>query len=122
MAKQLKVVIVDDKQSITDLFESYIIILELDVDLKIFNDSRKALEYVKVNPLDVLITDFNMPIVNGIDIIEAAPRTAARIMISGYISGVAEDRLTSLKAVFFEKPVPMKAIGKILLDKANEDE
>jgi hypothetical protein len=37
-----------------------------------------------------------------------------KVLISGYVSEIAEERLNELDAVFFEKPVPMKALEKII--------
>ena len=117
MTHPVVVVIVDDKASITDLFESYIGILDIQCELVTFNDSRLALDYIKSHNIDVVITDFGMPNVSGLELLQAAPATAAKIMISGYVPEVTATQLASLNAIFYEKPVPMKEIGRILIEK-----
>ena len=118
MNHPIVVVIVDDKASITDLFESYIGILDIPCQLVPFNDSRLALEFVKSHSIDILITDYGMPYVNGLEIIEAAPDGASKIMISGYVPEITAGQLDRLNAKFYEKPVPMKEIGRIILERA----
>lgn len=117
MIRPICIVIVDDKESITDLFESYFSILDIPGTLKTFNDPRLAREFILGNAVDVVITDYNMPDVNGLEILQCASDDAAKIMISGYVPEFAEEQLALLGARFYEKPVPMKEIGQIVLDK-----
>ncbi|MBN1982263.1 MAG: response regulator [Chitinivibrionales bacterium] len=121
MKKEVTVVIVDDKAMITDLFESYIKLSYNDVHIHTFNDSRKALAFITDNrdSIDIIITDYKMPIINGIQLLESTSPQTVRIMISGYVSDIAEEKLTEINAFFFEKPVPMKKIGKIIEDRLN---
>ena len=117
MTKTLEIVVVDDKEMITDLLENYIRISGIQANIYTFNDSRAALEFIKKSPnINVIITDYKMPGVNGIQLLEASPPDATRIMVSGYVSDIAEEKLTELNAIFFEKPVPMKKIGKLIND------
>ena len=119
MGKKLDVVVVDDKVMITDLFESYIRLSGAHVNIYTFNDPTKALEFINSNQkIDIIITDYKMPGLNGIELLKACPMEATRILISGYISDVAEERLNELNAVFFEKPVPMKQISKIIAERS----
>ena len=114
MGKKLEVVVVDDEASITDLLESYINFLTRNAVIHTFNDSVVAQDYIRKNSIDVLITDYKMPKVNGIQLMEQTKPQTTRIMISGYVSEIAEEKLTELKAFFFEKPVPMKKLGQII--------
>ena len=119
MGKTLDIVVVDDKVMITDLFDSYIRLSGAAVNIYTFNDPIKALEFINNNKhIDIIITDYKMPGLNGIELLQACPMNAIRILISGYISDIAEEKLTELNALFFEKPVPMKQISKIIEEKA----
>jgi DNA-binding NtrC family response regulator len=123
MTNGLDVVVVDDKVLITDLFESYFQLSNMNVNLYTFNDPYKALEFVKNNDhIDVLITDYKMPGINGIQLLEATSTDTTRILISGYVSSIAVEKLADLNAIFFEKPVPMKELGKILHEKETENQ
>ena len=117
MPRKLEVVVVDDKTMITDLFVSFINILSDNTNVHSFNDAVKAREFIKGNSVDVLITDYNMPDVNGLQLMKATKPGTMRIMISGYVSEIAEERLHELDAYFFEKPVPMKQIGKLISER-----
>lgn len=119
MGNGLDIVVVDDNVMITDLFESYIKLSGTDANVYSFNDSSKALEFINSNKkIDVIITDYKMPGINGIQLLEATPRDTTRILISGYVSNIAEEKLEELNAIFFEKPVPMKQINKIISEKS----
>jgi DNA-binding NtrC family response regulator len=116
MSRNLEIVIVDDEPSITDLIESYIRFASKTANVHSFTDSAKAQHYIKQNDVDVLITDYNMPDVNGLQLMESTKPDTRRIMISGYVSDLAEEKLRNMNAVVFEKPIPMKKIGKIIAD------
>jgi two-component SAPR family response regulator len=119
MAKSLEVVIVDDEIQITELLKTFILCSSKNTNVHTFNDSEEARSFLLGNNVDILITDYKMPKVNGIELIETAPRDTKKVLISGYVSEIAEERLLQLDAVFFEKPVPMKALGKIISDHEN---
>jgi two-component system, response regulator YesN len=116
MGKQLEVVIVDDEVQITDLLKTFVECASKSSNIHTFNDSSEAHKYIQHNPIDVLITDYKMPKFNGLQLMETTPKEVKKILISGYVSEIAEERLEKLNAVFFEKPVPMKALGKIILE------
>jgi DNA-binding NtrC family response regulator len=117
MGKKLEVVVVDDEASITDLLENYIQFLSKSASVHSFNDPVEAQNYIKHNAIDILITDYKMPNVNGIQLMESTKPETTRIMISGYLSEIAEEKLQELQAFFFEKPVPMKQLGKIIAER-----
>jgi len=118
MGKTMDIVVVDDKVMITDLFESYIRLSGAAVNIYTFNDPIKALAFINSNHIDIIITDYKMPGLNGIELLQACPMDVIRILISGYVSDIAEEKLNELNALFFEKPVPMKKISKIIEEKA----
>jgi DNA-binding NtrC family response regulator len=119
MAKrELEVVIVDDEEQITDLLETAVKFSSAQSHIHTFNDSMQARDYIKENLVDLLITDYKMPKYNGLQLMESAPPAVKKILISGYVSEIAEEKLQKLNAVFFEKPVPLRAISKIISDQA----
>lgn len=64
-----KVLVVDDQQDVLDTIEVY---LEERNDLEVtsIDDSVKALEIIKNQHFDLLITDILMPEINGIELID----------------------------------------------------
>ncbi|HEX3019754.1 MAG TPA: response regulator [Chitinispirillaceae bacterium] len=116
MSKRLEVVIVDDEVQITELLKTFLQCSSKQSNIHTFNDSIEAKNYLAENKVDVLITDYKMPKCDGIQLMESLDSNVKKILISGYVSEIAEERLQKLDAVFFEKPVPMKALGSIIND------
>ena len=116
MGKRLEVVIVDDEVQITELLKTFIQCSAKNSNIHTFNDSLEARSYITHNKIDVLITDYKMPKYDGLQLMEGLDPGIKKILISGYVSEIAEERLHKMDAVFFEKPVPMKALGKIIHD------
>jgi DNA-binding NtrC family response regulator len=116
MAKRLEVVVVDDEIQITELLKTFILCSSKNTNIHTFNDAEEARSYLLENTVDILITDYKMPKYNGIELMESTNSKVKKVLISGYVSEIAEERLQQLDAVFFEKPVPMKALGKIISD------
>lgn len=110
----LRIVVVDDEAQITDLLMTYLLCLSKSYVITTFNDPEEARAYLQQNPIDVLITDFKMPKYDGIQLMKLVPKDATKILISGYVSEITEGHLNELKASFFEKPVPMKELGKLI--------
>jgi two-component system, response regulator YesN len=116
MKNSLDIVVVDDEEAITEVIKTYIECIDQDIRVHTFNNSIEAKKYVSVQPCDILITDYKMPGCDGIQLIEAAPAVIRKILVSGYISEIAEEKLQKLNASYFEKPVPLRAIAKIIAE------
>lgn len=117
MARPLEITVVDDNISITNIISDYIEFSGFNGNVSAFNDSEKALEHVRNNSnIDVIITDYKMPRVNGIQLLEASSESTRKIMISGFLSDIAEDKLKELDVDFLTKPVSMKTLGGMLAE------
>jgi|WetSurMetagenome_2_1015567.scaffolds.fasta_scaffold00056_27 YesN/AraC family two-component response regulator len=114
MNRKLEVVVVDDEEQITELLRTFILCITKEIRIHTFNDSVDAKDYIARNPVDVLITDYKMPRLDGLQLMESAPTRVRKIMISGFVSEIAEEKLQKLNATFFEKPVPLRAVAKII--------
>jgi two-component system response regulator YesN len=114
MNRKLEVVVVDDEEQITELLKTFILCITQEIQIHTFNDSLVARDFIAHNPVDVLITDYKMPRFDGLQLMESAPPRARKVMISGYVSEIAEEKLQKLNATFFEKPVPLRALAKII--------
>jgi DNA-binding NtrC family response regulator len=110
----LSVVLVDDELQITDLLETFLKCISKNLDIYSFNDPEEARAYLLQNNPDVLITDYKMPKFDGLQLIKLMPPNSTKVLISGYVSEITEGQLNDLKATFFEKPVPMKELGRII--------
>lgn len=67
----LKIAVVDDSVSITQWFADLIEKTIPDIDVIIFNDSTKALDWCRGHDIDLIITDYLMPNMDGLHFIEA---------------------------------------------------
>jgi two-component system response regulator YesN len=83
-----RVIIIDDEAIIRHGISNYIKILRLGFDVvATFDDGKEAIEYLKNNDVDVVVTDIRMTEVSGIDVIQFVHNFkphAKIIVISGY--------------------------------------
>jgi len=115
MKQPINITVVDDNVAITQIISDFFFFSEIKAELSIFNDSQKALKFIKDgNTIDILITDYQMPVVNGIELIEACNPDTRKVMISGFVSEIAEDKLAQIGADFLPKPISMKILGSLI--------
>ncbi len=103
-----KIVIVDDEAMVTKTL-TMLLGLEGFGDVAAFNNPEDALEFLKQNEADLIISDFIMPEMNGIDFLEKAKRTqteVSSILLTGYA-----DKENAIRAIneigifkYIEKP------------------
>lgn len=103
-----KIVIVDDEKIITDTLKM-LLSLEFADEIHPFNSPIEALEYIQHNGADVVLSDFLMPQMNGIEFLtqvkKIVPQTCM-ILLTGYA-----DKENAIKAIneigihrYIEKP------------------
>jgi DNA-binding NtrC family response regulator len=103
-----KIVLVDDDPLITTALKNFLFI-ELDVEAITFNDPRQALAHLEREQVELIISDFLMPALDGIQLLlaaRAAQPQAPRILLTGYA-----DKENAIKAInevalfqYVEKP------------------
>ncbi len=102
------VVIVDDEEMVVASLQSFLT-LETDYTVKTFISVKEALEYIRENDVDVVISDYLMPEMDGISFLakvkEMRPEVP-RIILTGYA-----DKQNAIKAInevglfqYIEKP------------------
>ena len=82
---RLRVLVVDDEASIRDLLSKTLALADYDVDVA--HDGRAALERMRLFSYDLLITDLNMPGIDGLTVIHEARRLHENlpvIIITGF--------------------------------------
>lgn len=105
-SRKPKVLIVDDEVSLTKVFASYL--EDLDVDVLTAHDGKQALAIMKDQSIDLLITDFMMPQMNGLQLIEKIRSSDSTVQVI-FVSAAAERRdvisiLNMGAFAFLEKP------------------
>ena len=103
-----RILIVDDEEMILSSLRSFFS-LESDYEIITFSTPAEAAEYVDGNPIDLVISDFLMPAMDGIQFltrVKAANPTATRILLTGFA-----DKENAIKAInevgiyqYVEKP------------------
>ena len=102
------VVLVDDEEMVLTSLNAYLT-LETDYNVESFTDVDEALVFVKEKPVDVIISDYLMPRMNGIQFLgqakELQPETS-RILLTGHA-----DKQSAIEAInevglfqYIEKP------------------
>jgi len=102
------IVIVDDEEMVLTSLSAFLS-LETDYTVEIFTSAREALEYIKNNDIDLVVSDYLMPEMNGIQFLarvrEIKPEVP-RIILTGYA-----DKENAIKAIndvglfqYIEKP------------------
>jgi DNA-binding NtrC family response regulator len=102
------VVIVDDEDMVITSIKAFLQ-LETDFDVRGYNDPQEAAAYVSANTVDVVVTDYLMPKMNGIQLLakvkETQPETS-RVLLTGHA-----DKQSAIQAInevslfqYLEKP------------------
>jgi len=105
--KTYKVLLVDDEQPIVNLFCAWLDGSGLDVDY--VNSAEEALEYLKDNHCDIVVSDVNMSGMDGIELLQAIKRDYPEkevIIVTG--QGNVEMAVNALKhgaCDFLQKPL-----------------
>lgn len=103
-----RILILDDEEMVLTSLSSFLE-LETDYEVVTFTTAKAALEYVKENKIDLVISDYLMPEMDGITFLahvkEIEPQ-ATRIILTGYA-----DKENAIKAIndvglfqYIEKP------------------
>ncbi len=103
-----KVLVLDDDKLVTSSLKS-LLMLEGFIDVVYFNNPKEAISYLKDNIRDVIISDFMMPEMNGLEFLSEAKKlypNASMILLTGYA-----DKENAIKAInevglykYIEKP------------------
>ncbi len=101
-----RILIVDDEVSLTKVFASYL--EDLDADIVTAHDGKEALTLMDNQSIDLVVTDFMMPRMNGLQLIEAVRKSDSNVQVI-FVSAAAERRdvisiLNMGAFAFLEKP------------------
>ncbi len=116
--ENIRILVVDDEQNSTKLLKK--VLSKKGYSVEESNDSTKALEMIKENNYDIIISDLQMPDLSGIDLLKAKPEESIFIMITGY--GSINSAVESMKLGAYDyinKPFNLEEF-QIKVDKAAE--
>ena len=103
-----KIVVVDDEKIVTSAFKT-LLKVEGFSDAHFFNKPKEAVEFLKTNTPDLVISDFLMPEMNGLEFLTEVKKMypeVSKILLTGYA-----DKENAIKAInevglyrYIEKP------------------
>ncbi len=107
-ARAPRIIVVDDDALVLGSLKG-LFTLETNYAVELFDDPRKAVDHLARNPVDLVISDFLMPQMNGLQFLSEARRLqpeAARILLTGFA-----DKQNAIRAInevglyhYLEKP------------------
>lgn len=118
MQNNIKFIVVDDEPNSTKLIAKVLVRKGYEVEQT--NDSKVALEKIEQGNYDIIISDLQMPVVSGADLLKAKPADSIFIMITGY--GSIDSAVESMKNGAFDyisKPFHLEELS-VKIDKAIE--
>ena len=108
-----KIVVVDDDESIR---KTFFLILNKNYRVYLAKDSKEALQRFKRAKIDLIIADFKLPYLNGVEMISKFRELGYRgnvILISAYPDLVNIDELSRLSiSHFFVKPLDLDSLNR----------
>ena len=108
MAENATILLVDDEEMVLTSLASFLT-LETDYEIRAYTSGREALEYLEHHEVDLVISDFLMPEMDGLEFLtraRAMKPEVPRIILTGYA-----DKENAIKAIntvglyqYIEKP------------------
>ncbi|MFC1855956.1 response regulator [Thermodesulfobacteriota bacterium] len=118
----INLLIIDDDNIITELWHDYFSTME-DYTISTANCGADGLSLIKSNDFDIVITDINMPGLNGLEVVKHAKKIKPELeLIVMTAFGTVELAVTAMKYGAFDfilKPLDFEAI-KIILKKCRD--
>jgi DNA-binding response OmpR family regulator/predicted regulator of Ras-like GTPase activity (Roadblock/LC7/MglB family) len=115
-----KVLIVDDEETLTWSMSKSLSKDRDKYSIFIGNTGKEALEVLKNNAVDLVITDIRLPDINGLDLLTAIrndyPNTKVIIMTAYGSSDIQKEANKRGSLYYIEKPFEIADIRKLILD------
>jgi len=110
------IVLVDDEEDILDIFEGFF--EDTDAQVTSFPSAKKALDFIRQNPVDAVVSDAQMPGMSGIGLLKELQGDDDPLfyLITGDVELFRDDfeKYGGFKA--FEKPVSLAEVADIVID------
>ncbi len=115
---QKRILIVDDEEAILTVLKNSLKKLGSDYKVVTATDGFTALDELSEEPFDLVVTDYNMAQMDGLELLEAvryAQPNAQIIMITAYGNDLVEDEVECLQAFrYLTKPLEINVFRQIV--------
>ncbi|GBQ93411.1 response regulator [Gluconacetobacter liquefaciens] len=118
-ASQIRVLIVDDQSSIRQILANSLLQLGF-THIAQRKDGKEAIEYLAQNPTHLVISDFNMPVMDGLELLRGVrgnPKTqkVAFIILTGEASrDLVQEAVKAGVNNFLAKPYTVAKLREVL--------
>lgn len=111
-----KVMFVDDEEAVRLSWNRYL--SEYGFDVSTAEDGAEAISMLKREPVDVVVSDLKMPVIDGVELLEwihdQQPRTQF-ILLTGYGNQAVENRVRDLGAYdYLNKPISPDTLAAVV--------
>lgn len=118
MNEKRRILIVDDEESVLTVLKSSLKKLGEDYEVKAVDNGLKALQLLETHAFDVVVTDYQMDQMNGLELLEAIrslqPETKV-IMITAYGTEELEAEAQRMQAYeYLTKPLEIDSFRKVV--------
>jgi CheY-like chemotaxis protein len=116
---KIRVLLVDDDTSLLQLLEDGIEMFCAGCQVTSATDSLMALEHLKLQPFDLVLTDYDMPGMNGLELARIVRQTLPNtrvVLMSAHGDGITfKHRIRALELEhFLAKPFSLKQLCQII--------
>ena len=114
MAKRAKILVADDQYHMRKIMG---IILGNEYDLIFAENGVEALEKIRTQEVDLVVTDFRMPYMNGLELIRAIQQEKPEltfILMSAYWNDLLREREQVGTLYVVQKPFQVSAVVRII--------
>ena len=108
-----QILVVDDEKNIRDIMEAFLMLNGYEVDTA--QNGKEALDKISSNNYDVVITDLQMPKMDGMELLEKIPKTKSTpitILVTGY--GIKESDFSQEPFAHIRKPFSQKQLIQVV--------
>lgn len=113
--KNKRILFVDDDLSILELYEA--IFARLPYEIICHSDPLEAVRFLKNEKVDVIISDFSMPKLNGLGLLETIRKKKYHLGCFILVSGKIVDPAEGLTEIF-SKPIPFTKLINFIKENA----
>ncbi len=115
------ILLVDDNKQVTDNLRLVLTSCISEVLFRTAENGMEAVEILKSQPIDLILTDINMPVMDGYGLIEFRNRNCPRVPLVAMTADASPDVIRRLAVLgitdCLEKPFSYDSVTKVFRDK-----